>query len=80
MVLISFIHLQKIQDFSNLGGCGAKFELAIPLSSLNLKQAWHPQSLSHTLNILKICVFYKDKQMILVLFFDIPNHIFVNQE
>ena len=80
MVLTTFIHLQKIHNFSKFGGHDSKFELAIPLSSSNLKQAWQAHFLSNTLKILKNCVFLIDKQMILLSFFDISNHIFVNQE
>ena len=80
MVLTTFIHLQKIHNFSKFGGHDSKFELAIPLSSSNLKQAWQAHFLSNTLKILKNCVFLIDKQMILLSFFDNSNRIFVNQE
>ena len=36
-----------------------------------LKRAWQAQFFSHDLVILKNCVFFKDKQMILAAFFDI---------
>ena len=76
MVLTTFIHLQKIHNFSKFGGHDSKFELAIPLSSSNLKQAWQAHFLSNTLKILKNCVFLIDKQMILLLFFDTSNHMY----
>ena len=57
--------------FSKLGGCGSKIESATPLWSFKFKGAWQAQFLSHNLLILENCIFFEDKQMILVSFIKI---------
>ena len=51
MILISFVYLSKIHNFSKTHGCGTKNKAATPLRSSNLKQVWWAQFLSHTLKI-----------------------------
>ena len=72
IILITFIHLQKLYRFWKLWGCGSKDMPATPFSILNFKWVWQTQFLSHTSQILKNYVFFIDVQMILVSFFDIP--------
>ena len=76
--IISFKHLKKISNFLKLQGCGSKIELATPISILKFKWMWQAWFLSHDPVTLKKYVSFIDKQMILVPFFDISNHIFVN--
>ena len=78
MIVISFEDLQKISLFLKFGGCGSKIEPAAPISILNFKGVWQGKIWSQNPKILKICVSFKDKQMILVSFFDISYHIFLD--
>ena len=73
MVVISFVHLQKIHIFKKFGGCSSKIRPAMPISILNYQRAWQAIFLSHTLQIFKNDSFFIDKQMILVSFFEISN-------
>ena len=78
MVLISFDYHKKIHNFSKFGGCGSKIEPATPISILNFRRAWQGQIWSHTHQILKICAFFEDKEMMLVPFFQNSAQILVN--
>ena len=68
MVLISFDYHQKIHNFSKFGGCGSKIEPATPISILNFKGVRQGQIWSHNPQILKTCVFFKDKEMVVISF------------
>ena len=68
MVIISFFNLYKIHIFPKFGGCGSKIEPSTLLWILNFKWAWQAQFLSHNLLILQNCIFFEDKQMIIVSF------------
>ena len=68
MVIISFFNLYKIHIFPKFGGCGSKIEPSTLLWILNFKWAWQAQFLSHNLLILQNCIFFEDKQMILLPF------------
>ena len=74
MVLISFQDLCKMDIFAKFHRCGSKIEPATPTWSSKFKRAWQAYFLSHILLTLEKYVFCIDLEMILVLFFDIPNH------
>ena len=80
MVVISFVRLQKINNFPKFGRCGSKIEPATPNSILNFKWAWQTQFLSHTHQILGNYSFFVDEQMILLPFFYISNQKWENLE
>ena len=71
MVLISSVHLKKMNNFPKFCGCSSKIGPATPIQSSKLKWAWQAQFLSHTHETLQNCFFLKDLQMILVPFFEI---------
>ena len=71
MVVISFVCLQKINNFPKFGRCGSKIEPATPIWNLKLDWAWQAQFLSHIHEFLQNYLFFKDLQMILVSFFEI---------
>ena len=66
MILISFVCLERIRNFSKLGGCGSKIDPATPFWILNFKWAWQAQFLSHTLQILGKVIFLEDLHMMLL--------------
>ena len=71
MVVISFVCLQKINNFPKFGRCGSKIEPATPIWNSKLDWAWQAQFLSHIHEFLQNYLFFKDLQMILVSFFEI---------
>ena len=71
MVVISFVRLQKINNFPKFGRCGSKIEPATPIWNSKLDWAWQAQFLSHIHEFLQNYLFFKDLQMILVSFFEI---------
>ena len=71
MVVITFVCLQKINNFPKFGGCGSKIEPATPIWNSKLDWAWQAQFLSHIHEFLQNYLFFKDLQMILVSFFEI---------
>ena len=75
MPVISFENLSKIHIFPEFHGCGSKTEPAMSIWSLKLKWACLAQFLGHNLLALQNCIFFEDKQMILVSFFEIHNGI-----
>ena len=71
MVVISFVHLQKRNNFPKFGRCGSKIGSATPIWNSKLNWAWQAQFLSHIHEFLQNYLFFKDLQMILVSFFEI---------
>ena len=69
MVVISFVHLQKIHILKKFEGRSSKTRPATPISILSYRRAWQATFLSHPLQIFKNYSFFIDKQMILVSFF-----------
>ena len=71
MVVTSFVHLQKINNFPKFGRCGSKIGHATPIWNSKLNWVWQAQFLSHIHEFLQNYLFFKDLQMILVSFFEI---------
>ena len=71
MVVISFVCLQKMNNFPKFGRCGSNIEPATPIWNSKLNWAWQAQFLSHIHEFLQNYLFFKDLQMILVSFFEI---------
>ena len=75
MVLISFQDLYKIHIFPKFHRCGSKIVPAMPFWNLKFKWAWQAQFLSHNLLSLQNCLFFTNKEMMLVSFFEINDGI-----
>ena len=75
MVLISFKDLYEIHIFPEFHRCGSKIVPATPFWNLNFKWAWQAQFLSHNLLSLQNCLFFTNKEMMLVSFFEINDGI-----
>ena len=75
MVLISFEHLYEIHIFPKFRRCGSKIVPVTPFWNLNFKWAWQAQFLSQNLLSLQNCLFFTNKEMMLVSFFEINDGI-----
>ena len=75
MVLISFKDLYEIHIFPEFHRCGSKIVPATPFWNLNFKWAWQAEFLSHNLLSLQNCLFFTNKEMMLVSFFEINDGI-----
>ena len=75
MVLISFKDLYDIHIFPEFHRCGSKIVPAMPFWNLNFKWAWQAQFLSHNLLSLQNCLFFTNKEMMLMSFFEINDGI-----
>ena len=75
MVLISFKDLYEIHIFPEFHRCGSKIVPATPFWNLNFKWAWQAQFLSHNLLSLQNCLFFTNKEMMLMSFFEINDGI-----
>ena len=73
MIVTSFVHLQKMNNFPKFGRCGTKIGPATPIWNSKLNWAWQAQFLSHIHEFLQNYLFLKDLQMILVSFFEISD-------
>ena len=75
MVLISFKDLYEIHIFPEFHRCGSKIVPATPFWNLNFKWAWQAEFLSHNLLSLQNCLFFTNKEMMLMSFFEINDGI-----
>ena len=75
MVLISFKDLYELHIFPEFHRCGSKIVPAMPFSHSSLKWAWQAEFLSHNLLSLQNCLFFTNKEMMLVSFFEINDGI-----
>ena len=75
MVLISLKDLYKIHIFPKFHRCGSKIVPATPFWNLNFKWAWQAEFLSHNLLSLQNCLFFTNKEMMLMSFFEINDGI-----
>ena len=75
MILISFKDLYEIHIFPKFHRCGSKIVPATPFWNLNFKWAWQAQFLSHNLLSLQNCLFFTNKEMMLMSFFEINDGI-----
>ena len=75
MVLISFKDLYEIHIFPEFHRCGSKIVPTTPFSNLNFKWAWQAEFLSHNLLSLQNFLFFTNKEIILMSFFEINDGI-----
>ena len=75
MVLISFKDLYEIHIFPKFHRCGSKIVPATPFWNLKFKWAWQAHFLSHNLLSLQNCLFFTNKEMMLMSFFEINDGI-----
>ena len=73
MVLVSFVHIEKIWILTKFGGCSSKIEPATAILILKFKRVWQTQFFSHTLQILVNDRFFISHQMIFYSIFWISN-------
>ena len=71
MVVISFVYLQKKNNFPKFGRCGSKIGPAMPIWNSKFKWGWQPLFLSHIHEAWQNYLVFKDLQMILVSFLKI---------
>ena len=70
-----FIVLMSFQLSTKFEGHNSIKKTAMPLGSSKWKWAWRAHFLSHTHETQEICFFFGDVQIILVLLFELSNHL-----